>query len=83
MQGTRVWAEHPTVSLAQFDKMVRKVSNWGRWGPDDERGTLNLIEPRHVVAAAGLVLLFREAPATAQAWDGATDDDGDAQAAAA
>lgn len=55
MQGTRVWAEHPTVSLAQFDEMVRKVSNWGRWGPDDERGTLNLIEPRHVVAAAGLV----------------------------
>jgi kynurenine formamidase len=21
----------------------RQVSNWGRWGPDDERGTLNLI----------------------------------------
>jgi kynurenine formamidase len=23
----------------------RKVSNWGRWGPDDEMGTLNLISP--------------------------------------
>jgi hypothetical protein len=24
--------------------MARQVSNWGRWGPDDERGTLNLID---------------------------------------
>ena len=22
----------------------RGVSNWGRWGPDDQRGTLNLID---------------------------------------
>jgi kynurenine formamidase len=26
-------------------------SNWGRWGPDDERGTLNLITPEVVLAA--------------------------------
>jgi kynurenine formamidase len=26
-------------------------SNWGRWGADDERGTLNLITPEHVLAA--------------------------------
>jgi kynurenine formamidase len=55
MQGKRVWAEHPTVSLAQFDDMVRSVSNWARWGPEDERGTLNLIQPHHVAAAAHLV----------------------------
>jgi kynurenine formamidase len=30
-------------------------SNWGRWGPDDQRGTLNLITPECVVRAAGLV----------------------------
>jgi kynurenine formamidase len=30
-------------------------SNWGRWGPDDERGTLNLIRPDHILAAARLV----------------------------
>jgi kynurenine formamidase len=24
--------------------MARQVSNWGRWGADDERGTLNLID---------------------------------------
>jgi kynurenine formamidase len=28
---------------------------WGRWGPDDEVGTVNLVGPEHVVAAASLV----------------------------
>jgi len=27
----------------EFDKMFKDVSNWGRWGPDDQRGALNLI----------------------------------------
>ena len=31
------------------------LSNWGRWGPDDERGTLNLITPAKRLQAAGLV----------------------------
>jgi kynurenine formamidase len=30
-------------------------SNWGRWGPEDQRGTLNLITPAMIVAAASLV----------------------------
>ena len=55
MDGTRVWADHPTVSLAEFEGMVRAVSNWGRWGPEDDRGTLNLLTPGRVVAAARLV----------------------------
>ncbi len=29
--------------------------NWGRWGPDDERGALNLLTPEVVVAAAATV----------------------------
>lgn len=33
----------------------RELSNWGRWGADDERGTLNLIAPEQVRAAAALV----------------------------
>lgn len=33
----------------------RKLRNWGRWGADDERGTLNHVAPQHVVAGAGLV----------------------------
>jgi len=32
-----------------------RLRNWGRWGPDDERGTINLITPERLVAAAGLV----------------------------
>jgi len=30
-------------------------SNWGRWGTDDERGTLNLLTPETIAKAAGLV----------------------------
>jgi kynurenine formamidase len=26
-----------------LQQLAAKVSNWGRWGPDDERGTLNLL----------------------------------------
>jgi kynurenine formamidase len=33
----------------------RRYSNWGRWGPADELGTLNYITPARVVAAASLV----------------------------
>ena len=32
-----------------------RLRNWGRWGPDDERGTLNHITPERLVAAARLV----------------------------
>jgi kynurenine formamidase len=34
---------------------AEKVSNWGRWGPDDQRGTLNLITSDHIAAAAKLI----------------------------
>lgn len=33
----------------------QKHSNWGRWGPEDERGTLNLVTPEMVVEASKLV----------------------------
>ena len=29
----------------RLQALSRKVSNWGRWGPDDERGTVNFITP--------------------------------------
>jgi kynurenine formamidase len=32
-----------------------RYRNWGRWGPDDELGTVNLITPECVRAAAALV----------------------------
>ena len=34
---------------------MQKYSNWGRWGPDDEQGTLNLITPAKRAQAASLV----------------------------
>lgn len=38
-----------------FRKLGEKLSNWGRWGADDERGTTNLITPERIVEAAGLI----------------------------
>ena len=29
--------------------LAKRVSNWGRWGPDDQRGTLNLVTPAAVL----------------------------------
>jgi kynurenine formamidase len=45
----------PNISVAEFETMFEAVKNWGRWGPDDELGTLNYIKPEHVRRAAGLV----------------------------
>jgi kynurenine formamidase len=45
----------PMVSLEEFDQIFESVKNWGRWGPDDQLGTLNYITPEMVRAAAGLV----------------------------
>ena len=41
--------------MAKLDEIAAKVRNWGRWGDDDQQGTLNLITPERLVAAAGLV----------------------------
>jgi kynurenine formamidase len=35
--------------------IAKRVSNWGRWGADDERGTLNLIDGAAVRRAGGAV----------------------------
>lgn len=34
---------------------AEKYKNWGKWGADDEIGTLNYTRPEDIVAAAGLV----------------------------
>ena len=37
-------AQHPTVETkADVDRLVQELSNWGRWGNEDQLGTLNLI----------------------------------------
>src|SRR5213596_2171901 len=34
---------------------TKKLKNWGRWGKDDQIGTLNHVTPEDIVAAAGLI----------------------------
>ncbi|MCX4817982.1 cyclase family protein [Streptomyces sp. NBC_01239] len=38
-----------------LDKYIAQCSNWGRWGEDDQLGTLNHVGPEQVRAAAALV----------------------------
>jgi kynurenine formamidase len=39
----------------QVEAAIRQLSNWGRWGADDELGTVNFITPAKRVEAAALV----------------------------
>lgn len=41
--------------MERVRQIAEKVSNWGRWGSEDERGTLNLITPEVVKRAAACV----------------------------
>ncbi len=43
------------VTQETMDRWKEDLSNWGRWGPEDERGTINLITPEVRRNAAGLV----------------------------
>ena len=44
------------LTMADIRAAAVRLSNWGRWGAEDEIGTLNHIRPEDVVAAARLVL---------------------------
>jgi kynurenine formamidase len=48
--GTR-----PAVSKAEYEKWKTELSNWGRWGKDDQLGATNLITPAKRKQAAALV----------------------------
>lgn len=41
--------------MQRVREIAEKVSNWGRWGAGDERGTLNLITPEVVQRASACV----------------------------
>jgi len=41
--------------MERFKQLGEQLSNWGRWGPDDERGTLNLITAARLAHAGSLV----------------------------
>jgi kynurenine formamidase len=44
-----------TMTVAEFDSIFESIKNWGRWGPEDRLGALNLITPAKRLAAAAAV----------------------------
>ena len=44
-----------TVGKQAIAEATAKLKNWGRWGADDQIGTLNHIRPEDIVRAAGLI----------------------------
>jgi kynurenine formamidase len=58
------------VTAAEYERWQVELSNWGRWGTDDELGTLNLITPAKRKGAAALV---REGVSVSLASDASTE----------
>lgn len=46
---------HPLPTPEEVATYFERCSNWGRWGPDDSAGTINLITPEKRRQAAALV----------------------------
>src|SRR4051812_49220164 len=46
-----------TATDAECEQLFKQVTNWGVWGPNDQRGTLNHIGPQEITAAAATVRL--------------------------
>src|SRR5258705_7719109 len=45
----------PAMTRETFDQWMTELSNWGRWGKEDEMGAINLITPAKRKQAAALV----------------------------
>ena len=43
------------VTRATIEEAARELSNWGRWGAEDQIGTLNNVTPEDIAAAAKLI----------------------------
>jgi kynurenine formamidase len=41
--------------MEDFRALGKRLSNWGRWGAEDERGTVNFVTPDKLVAAGALI----------------------------
>ena len=52
---TVVGSPQESVTKETVDSWMAELSNWGRWGEDDQRGTINLITPAKRREAAALV----------------------------
>jgi kynurenine formamidase len=46
-------------SIALVDELCLRYRNWGRWGSEDQRGTLNFITPEALVYAASMIRVGR------------------------
>ena len=44
-----------TVTPADYLRWRTELRNWGRWGPNDQKGTANLITEKKVLEATRLV----------------------------
>lgn len=44
-----------TFTMEDFERIGNAVRNWGRWGHDDQIGTLNFVTPERLVGAAALI----------------------------
>jgi kynurenine formamidase len=47
-------ANRTVVTKPMVDRWMTELSNWGRWGKDDQRGTLNLVTPERSRRALAL-----------------------------
>ncbi|HZS08417.1 MAG TPA: cyclase family protein [Blastocatellia bacterium] len=52
--GRAAQAQH-RLTKADVDRMMTEISNWGRWGKEDQLGAVNLITPMKRKQAAALV----------------------------
>jgi kynurenine formamidase len=64
-------------NAVEFDEVFRQVSNWGRWGKDDQLGSVNLITPakrKQALSAAktGESVSLAHNPLTERAEDNAS-----------
>jgi len=48
-------ASQNILTKTDIDRMMKELSNWGRWGKDDQLGAMNLITPAKRKQAAALV----------------------------
>src|SRR6185436_18243566 len=53
--GLVLSAQPQKLTRAGIDSMMQELSNWGRWGKDDQIGAVRLITPAVRKAAAALV----------------------------
>jgi len=54
-QGDLGAQEKHKMTKADVERQIEELSNWGRWGKDDQLGALNLITPEKRIQAAQLV----------------------------